>query len=99
MEIFRKEWGPDDDPDGTIINATILDDGSLRIDGTDYGKSARGFSGRDDYEYGVAIPADQVSSFTLALLKRSFHLRSRISFSTIEKICKNADITCEVWYL
>ena len=99
MEIFKKEWGSKDDPDGTIIDATVLEDGSLKINGTDYGASARAFSGGDDYEYGLAIPADQVSLFTLALLKRSFNLRSRISFSTIEKICKNADITYEVWYL
>lgn len=60
LEIYRKEWGPEDDPDGTIINATILGDWSLRIDGTDYGASARGFSGRDKYEYGLHINADDV---------------------------------------
>lgn len=98
MEIYRKEWGPADDPDVTIINATILDDGSLRIDGTDYGASARGFSGGDEYEYGLAIPADAVSSFILELLKRSFNLRGQISFSHVEKICKNANITSEMWY-
>jgi hypothetical protein len=98
MEIFKKEWGPEDDPDGTIINATILDDGSLKIDGTDYGKSARGFSGGDDYEYGLQISADDLPAFTLELLKRSFNLRGRISFSTIKKICKNAGITVQDWY-
>ena len=98
MEIFRKEWGPEDDPDGTIINATILDDGSLRIDGTDYGASARGFSGSDDYEYGLQISADDVPAFTLELLKRSFNLRGQVSFSTIKRICKSAGITVNDWY-
>ena len=80
MEIYRKKWGPEDDPDATIINATILDDGSLRIDGTDYGASARDFSGGDDYEYGLHINADDVPTFSLELLKRSFNLRGQEVF-------------------
>ena len=98
MEIYRKEWGPEDDPDGTIFNAIILGDGSLRIDGTDYGASARGFSGRDEYEYGLHINADDVPAFTVELLKRSFNLRGQVSFSIIKKICRNAGIEVNDWY-
>ena len=98
MEIYKKEWGPEEDPDGTVITATILDDGSLKIDGTDYGKSARGFSGGEDYEYGLQISADDVPAFTLELLKRSSNLRGQVSFSTIKRICKSAGITVNDWY-
>lgn len=98
MEIFRKEWGPEDDPDGTIINATILDDGSLRIDGTDYGASARGFSGSDDYEYGLHIKADDVPTFAVELLKRSFTLRGQLNFSKVKKVCTNAGIRIDEWH-
>ena len=98
MEIFRKEWGLEDDPDGTIINATILDDGSLRIDGTDYGASARGFSGSDDCEYGLHINADDVPAFAVQLLKRSFNLRGQLNFSKVQKVCTNGGIPVKDWY-
>lgn len=98
MEIFKNEWGESSDPDGIIISATIVEDGSLRIDGTDYGSSARGFSGGDDYEYGLLIPAEYLPAFTLELLKRSFNLRGQLSFSKIVRICKNARIPVKDWY-
>ena len=97
MEIYRKEWGPEDNPDGTIINATILDDESLRIDGTDYGKSARNFSGNEDYDYGLHIPANQVSQFTLELLKRGFNLKGPLSVSKVARLCRNAEIETTSW--
>ena len=91
MKIYKKEWGREDDPVGMIINATISDDGSSRTDGTDYGASARGYDGRDDYEHGLHINADDVPAFTLELLKRSFNLRGRITFLIIQKIRKNSN--------
>ena len=48
MEIYKKEWGDPEDPDGTVIDADVLADGSIRISGTDYGKSARNFSGNEE---------------------------------------------------
>lgn len=98
MEIFKKEWGSKDDPDGTIIDATVLEDGSLKINGTDYGASARGFSGGDDYEYGLHIKAEDVPIFAVELLKRSFTLRGQLTFSKVKKVCKNAGIQIDEWY-
>ena len=34
MEIYKKEWGDPEDPDGTVIDADVLADGSIRISGT-----------------------------------------------------------------
>ena len=97
MEIYKKEWGDPEDPDGTVIDADVLADGSIRISGTDYGKSARNFSGNEEYDYGLHIPADQVSQFTLELLKRGFNLKGPLSMSKVEKLCKNAKITTTSW--
>ena len=97
MEIYKKEWGDPEDPDGTVIDADVLADGSIRISGTDYGKSARSFSGHEEYDYGLRIPADHVTQFTLELLRRSFNLKGLLSVSTVEKLCKNSGIPFEVW--
>jgi hypothetical protein len=97
MEIYKKEWGDPEDPDGTVIDADVLADGSIRISGTDYGKSARNFSGSEEYDYGLHIPADQVSQFTLELLKRGFNLKGPLSVSKVEKLCRNAGIKVESW--
>ena len=97
MEIYKKEWGDPEDPDGTVIDADVLADGSIRISGTDYGKSARNFSGNEEYDCGLHIPADQVSQFTLELLKRGFNLKGPLSMSKVEKLCKNAKIKTTSW--
>ena len=99
MEIYRKESGPKDDPDGQIIRATFLYDGSLNIDVLEYGKSARSFSGKGIDEYGHHISAEYVPALTLALLSRSFNLKGQIDLHTFEKICKNAGIPIEESYL
>ena len=95
MEIYKKEWGDPEDPDGTVVDADVLADGSIRISGTDYGRSARNFSGNEEYDYGLHIPADQVSKFTLELLKRGFNLKAPLSVSKVERLCKNAGISCD----
>ena len=97
MEIYKKEWGDPEDPDGTVIDADILADGSIRITGTDYGKSARNFSGNEEYDYGMHIQVDDVPRFALEILKRSFNLRGVLSISKVEKICKNAEIETTSW--
>ena len=97
MEIYKKEWGDPEDPDGTVVDADVLSDGSIRISGTDYGKSARNFSGNEEYDYGLHIPADQVSQFTLELLRRGFNLKGPLSVSKVERLCRNAEIPCESW--
>ena len=99
MEIFRKEWGPEDDPNGQIIRATSLSDGSVKIEVLEYGKSARSFSGKGLDEYEHHISAEHVPALTLALLRRSFNLRGQIDLDTFEKICKNAGIPIECSYL
>ncbi len=99
MEIFREESGPKSDPDGQIIRAEFLSDGSLKIEVLEYGKSARKFSGHGLDEYGHHISAEHVPALTLALLHRSFNLRGQIGLSTFEKICKNAGIPIEFSYL
>ena len=97
MEIYKKEWGDPEDPDGTVIDADVLADGSIRISITDYGKSARNFSGNEEYDYGLHIPADQVSQFTLELLNRGFNLKGLLSVSKVERLCRKAAIPIEVW--
>ena len=97
MEIYKKEWGDHEDLDVTVVDDDVLADGSIRISGTDYGKSARNFSGNEEYDYGLHIPADQVSKFTLELLKRGFNLKGPLSVSKVERLCKNAGIPCEAW--
>ena len=97
MEIYKNEWGDPEDLDGTVIDAEVLPDGSIRLAGTDFGKSARDFSGRDEYEYGLHIPSDHMSQFALELLKRSFNLRGLLTMSKVERVRKNADIPVETW--
>ena len=97
MEIYKKEWGDPEDPDGTVIDADVLADGSIRISGTDYGKSTRNFSGNEEYDYGGHIQADDGPRFALEILKRSFNLRGVLSISKVEKICKNAEIETTSW--
>ena len=97
MEIYKNEWGDPEDPDGTVIDADVLADGSIRIFGTDYGKSARNFSGNEEHDYGLHIPADQVSLFTLELLKRGFNLKGPLSVSKIERLCRNVGIEINTW--
>ena len=97
MEIYKKEWGDPEDPDGTVVCADVLADGSIRISGTDYGKSARNFSGNEEYDYGLHIPADQVSQFTLELLKRGFNLKGPLSVSKVERLCRNVGIEINTW--
>ena len=98
MEIFKKEWGSKDDPDGTIIDASVQEDGSIKINGTDYGASARRFSGGDDYEYGLHINAEDVPAFTVELMRRSFNLKGPLTFSKVKKVCANAGIRIDEWY-
>lgn len=97
MEIYKKEWGDPEDPDGTVIDADVLADGSIRISGTDYGKSARNFSGNEEYDYGLHIPVDQLSQFTLELLKRGFNLKGPLSVSKVERLCRNVGIEINTW--
>jgi hypothetical protein len=97
MEIYKKEWGDPEDPDGTVIDAYVLADGSIRISGTDYGKSARNFSGNEEYDYGMHIQGADVPRFAQEILKRSFNLRGVLSISKVEKICKNAEIETTSW--
>ena len=97
MEIYKKEWGDPEDPDGTVIDADVLADGSIRISGTDYGKSARNFSGNEEYDYGLHIPVDQLSQFTLELLKRGFNLNGPLSVSKVERLCRNVGIEINTW--
>ena len=92
MEIYKKEWGNVEDPDETVIDADVLIDGSIRISGTDYGRSGRNFSGNEDYDHRLRIPADQISQFTLELLKRGFNLKRPLTMSKVEKLCNIADI-------
>ena len=98
MNIFKNEWGNPEVPDGISVDADILPDGSLRLSGTDYGKSARNFSGNDEYDYGLHIPADSIPQFSLELLKRSFNLKGALTFSKVKSICKNADIAITIWH-
>ncbi len=97
MEIYKNEWGDPEDLDETVIDAEILPDGSIRLAGTDYGKSARDFSGGDEYEYGLRIPSDHMSQFALELLRGSFNLRGLLTMSKVERVCRNADIPVETW--
>ena len=82
---------------GTVIEAEILPNKPVRLAGTDYGKSARDFSGGDEYEYGLHIPSDHMSQFALELLRRSFNLRGLLTMSKVERVCENADIQVETW--
>ena len=95
MEIYKNEWGDPEDLAGAVIEAEILPDGSVRLAGTDYGKSARDFSGGDEYEYGLRIPSDHMPQFALELLGRSFNLRGLLTMSKVEKVCQNAGIQVE----
>ena len=88
MQIYEKEWGEVDDPSGTKIWATFLEDGSLSLSGLDYGETVRAFKGDDDYEYDLVVPAESVADLTLLLLETTFNTHSPMTFSRIERLCK-----------
>tara|TARA_B100000035_G_scaffold308584_1_gene313495 strand:- start:983 stop:1285 length:303 start_codon:yes stop_codon:yes gene_type:complete len=93
MQIYEKEWGEVDDPSGTKIWATFLEDGSLSLSGLDYGETVRAFKGDDDYEYVLTVPAESVQDLTLLLLQASFNTHSPMTFSRIERLCRRYRIT------
>ena len=92
MQIYEKEWGEADDPSGTKIWATFLEDGSLSLSGVDYGDTVRAFKGDDDYEYVLTVPAESVPDLTLRLLETTFNTHSPLTFSRIERLCSRNGI-------
>ena len=94
MQIYEKEWGEVDDPSGTKIWATFLEDGSLSFSGVDYGETVRAFKGNDDYEYVLTVPAESVQDLMLLLLETTFNTHSPMTFSRVERLCRRNGIVC-----
>jgi hypothetical protein len=95
MKIFEQNWGEGEDEAGTTIYAEILPSGELLISGEDYGKSVELFKGSDTYEYHLIIPEQDHQKLMMELLSVGFNSKRLLTFSRLQRICKNLGIKAE----
>ena len=95
MKIFEQNWGDGEGEAGTTIFAEILPSGDLLISGVDFGKSVEQFKGSDTYEYHLVIPEQDHQKLMMELLSVGFNSKRPLSFSRLQRICKNLGIKAE----
>jgi len=75
-EAFESELYRKDGPEFRSVRLEIREDGSLRLDTQDMGKSVEDIMGDDDYEFWVDVPASALRKLAFALLREKYSNRS-----------------------
>ena len=87
MEIYRREGEA-----FSSIEAEFDDKGNLKISGQDIDEGMRSWVGSDEFEYFLTIPKDEVESFTLEVLKKTFNQTKPLGYYDLRDICKDNEI-------
>ena len=91
-DIERVKIAEEKGVESRYISLAITDDGSIRMDGGDWGPTAESFWGSDEYEFWVIIPTEAVGKLAFALLRDRFSGRTD-AVDELREYCKERGIT------
>jgi hypothetical protein len=87
-EIYRREG-----EDFRSVRLTVGEDGAVRLDAQDFGKTVQEFWGEDEYEFSVATPAEAFHKLMLALLHEHRGGRDRTRGDNASSIIGPSNVT------
>jgi hypothetical protein len=90
-DIERTKIAQETGVESRYISLAIRDDGSIRMDGADWGPTAEQFWGSDEYEFWVTVPSHAVAKLAFVLLQDKFTGRAE-AVSEFRDFCKQHDV-------